>query len=281
MAPVSLMAGKTVAITGASAGIGLETAKALSAMGAHIIAIVRDPAKADAALANVAHDTVVADLYSLAAVRAAGAEIRKRCSRLDVLINNAGGIHGARELTVDGFEKTFALDHLAAFLLTYELKDLLAASAPARIVTVSSAAHRMASFVWDDLATMQRWRGQNAVYGTAKLCNIWFARESARRLAAQNVTSNSLHPGAVASNFGQTGSALYRTVAKLARPLLKTVAQGARTSVFVASSPQLEGASGLYFANEKPTKPSRWARDDREALKLWRLSEQCCGVTWA
>ena len=204
MAPVSVMAGKTVAITGASAGIGLETAKALSAMGAHIIAIVRDPAKADAALANVAHDTVVADLYSLAAVRAAGAEIRKRFSRLDVLINNAGGIHGARELTVDGFEKTFALDHLAAFLLTYELKDLLAASAPARIVTVSSAAHRMASFVWDDLATMQRWRGQNAVYGTAKLCNIWFARESARRLAAQNVTSNSLHPGAVASNFGQT-----------------------------------------------------------------------------
>jgi retinol dehydrogenase-12 len=281
VAPVSLMAGKTVAITGASSGIGLETAKALGALGAHIIAIVRDRVKSDTALANVSHDTVVADLYSLAEVRAAGAEIRTKFSRLDVLINNAGGIHGARELTVDGLEKTFALDHLAAFLLTYELKELLAASAPARIVTVSSAAHRMASFTWEDLATMKRWRGATTVYGSSKLCNIWFARESARRLAARNVTSCSLHPGAVASNFGQTGSAFYRIGTKLAKPFLKTVEEGARTSVFVASSPTLEGASGLYFANEKPAKPSRWARDDREANKLWELSEQLCGVTWA
>ncbi|CAN5629158.1 SDR family oxidoreductase [soil metagenome] len=281
MKAVSLMAGKTVAITGASSGIGLENAKALGAMGAHIIAIVRDRDKADAVLAELAHDTVVADLYSLAEVRAAGSEIRSRFSRLDVLINNAGGIHGERELTIDGIEKTFALDHLAAFLLTYELKDLLAASAPARIVTVSSAAHRVASFTWDDLATMKRWRGSTSVYGSSKLCNIWFARESARRLAAKNVTSCSLHPGAVASNFGQTGSAFYRIGTKLAKPFLKTAAEGARTSVFVASSPALEGASGLYFANEKPAKPSRWARDDREALKLWQLSEQLCGVTWA
>ncbi len=281
MSRVSLMTGKTVAITGASSGIGLETAKALGAMGAHIIAIVRDRAKADAALADVAHDTVCADLYSLAEVRAAGSEIRRRFSRLDVLINNAGAIHNTRELTVDGFEKTFALDHLAAFLLSYELRELLAASAPARIVTVSSAAHRMASFAWDDLATMKHWRGATAAYGAAKLCNIWFARESARRLAAHNVTSCSLHPGVVASNFGRSGSAFYRIATKLAAPFLKTTEAGARTSVLVASSPTLEGASGLYFVNERPAKPSRWARDDREAGKLWELSEQLCGVTWA
>ncbi len=275
------MTDKTIAITGASSGIGLETAKALGAQGAHIVAIVRDRVRADAALAGVPHTTVVANLYSLAEVRTVAAEIRQRIEKLDVLINNAGGIHGARELTVDGFEKTFALNHLAAFLLTYELKELLIASAPARIVTVSSGAHRMASFAWDDLATMKHWRGASAAYGTSKLCNIWFARESARRLAAHNITSNAVHPGAVASGFGQTGSALFRLGAKLARPFLKTTEEGARTSVLVASSPKLEGASGLYFANEAPAKPSRWARDDHEAQKLWELSEQLCGVTWA
>src|SRR3569623_445987 len=173
------MTGKTVAITGASAGIGRETARGRAARGARIVAIVRDRAKAAAALAGIAHETVIADLYSLAEVRAAGAEIRRRFARLDVSINNAGCVLAERELTVDGFEKTFALDHLAGFLLTYELKDLLAASAPARIVTVSSAGHRVAAFRWDDLATMERWTGPTAVYGAAKRCNIWFAREAA------------------------------------------------------------------------------------------------------
>ena len=277
---MGVMTGKTVAITGASSGIGLETARGLAARGARIVAIVRDRAKADAALAGIEHETVIADLYSLAEVRAAGAEIRRRFARLDVLINNAGCVHAARELTVDGFEKTFALDHLAGFLLTYELKDLLAASAPARIVTVSSAGHRFASFRWDDLATMERWTGPTAVYGAAKLCNIWFAREAARRMARANVTSCSLHPGAVATNFGATGPWVYRVGIRLVRPLLKTAEEGARTSIHVASAPELEGASGLYFADCAPTKPSRWARDDHEAKKLWELSEQLCGVTW-
>ena len=136
--------------------------------------------------------------------------LRRRFARLDVLINNAGGVHAQRELTVDGFERTFALDHLAGFLLTYELKDLLAASAPARIVTVSSAGHRFASFRWDDLQTMDHWTGPTAVYGAAKLCNIWFAREAARRMARANVTSCSLHPGVVATSFGNTGPWIYR-----------------------------------------------------------------------
>ncbi|HEX7701634.1 MAG TPA: SDR family NAD(P)-dependent oxidoreductase [Kofleriaceae bacterium] len=276
------MDGKAVAITGASSGIGLETARGLAAMGARIIAIVRDKAKAEAALADIPHDVVVADLYSLGEVRAAGAEIRRRFSRLDVLINNAGAIHFKRELTVDGFEKTFALDHLTPFLLTYELKDLLAASAPARVVTVASAGHRFASFHWDDLATMKHWTGSPGVYGASKLCNIWFARESGRRMSRANVTSCSLHPGTVGSGFGQqSGSRLIKFAAPFVKPFLKTTEQGAATSVFVASSPTIEGASGLYFVDSKPAKPSRWARDDHEAVKLWELSEKLCGVTWA
>src|SRR5580693_6597099 len=141
------MDGKVVAITGASSGIGLETAKGLARLGASIVAIVRNRDRAKAALAGVPNlEIVTADLYSLGEVRLAGAEIRRRLSRLDVLVHNAGALHGERELTVDGFEKTFALDHLAPFLLTYELRDLLVASAPARIVTVSSMGHYFASF---------------------------------------------------------------------------------------------------------------------------------------
>jgi NAD(P)-dependent dehydrogenase (short-subunit alcohol dehydrogenase family) len=274
------LAGKTIVVTGASSGIGLETARALAAMGARIVAVVRNRDKA-AAVLPAKTELVIADLYSLAEVRRAAAEIRATCDRVDVLVNNAGLIHATRELTADGFERTFALNHLAAFLLTYELRELLAASAPARIVTVSSMGHKFARFEWDDLATMTRWKGQTAVYGASKLCNIWFARESGRRMSPKNVTSSSLHPGGVASNFGSSGGALFRFGTALAKPFMKTVEQGARTSIYLASSPEVEGASGLYYVNCKPTKPSRRARDDASALRLWELSEKLCGVTWA
>ncbi|HEY1814200.1 MAG TPA: SDR family oxidoreductase [Kofleriaceae bacterium] len=278
---MGVMTGKTVAITGASSGIGLETARGLAGLGARIVAIVRDRERAQAALGELGDvEIVTADLYSMGEVRLAGAELRRRVSRLDVLVHNAGAIHGVRELTVDGFEKTFALDHLAPFLLTYELRELLAASAPARIVTLSSMGHRFASFHWDDLATMERWPGAIAAYGAAKLCNIWFARESARRLAGKQVTSNAVHPGTVASGFGRTASPVMRLAMRLGRPFLKTPAQGARAPIYLASSPELEGASGLYFTDSKPAKPSRWARDDHEAKRLWTYSEQLCGVHW-
>ena len=279
---MGVMTGKTVAITGASSGIGLATARGLAKLGARIVAVVRNRERAREALAELGDvEIITADLYSMGEVRLAGAELRRRVSRLDVLVHNAGAIHGSRELTVDGFEKTFALDHLAPFLLTYELRELLAASAPARIVTLSSMGHRLASFRWDDLATMERWPGATAAYGAAKLCNIWFAREAARRFSAANVTSNAVHPGAVASSFGSTGSWLFRAATRAARPFLKTVEQGARTPIHVASAPELEGASGLYFADEKPAKPSRWARDDNEARRLWSYSEQLCGVQFS
>lgn len=281
------MQGKTAVVTGASSGIGLETVRALATMGARVMMVVRSEQRGQDAIAKIRAtapdaklELVLADLYSLAEVRKAGGELRSRCDRIDVLVNNAGLIHNQRELTVDGFERTFALNHLAGFLLTYELRDLLAASAPARIVTVSSMGHRFARYDWDDIHTMTIWRGETAVYGVSKLCNIWFARESARRLAGKRITSNALHPGAVRSNFGASGSWLFKYAAKVAWPFMIGVERGARTSVYLASSPDVEGVTGEYFVRRRAKAPSARARDDGEARRLWELSERLCGITW-
>ncbi len=282
------MQGKTVVVTGASSGLGLETARVLAAKGARIVMVVRNEQRgqdAIAAIRTTAPDAtlelVLADLYSLAEVRKAGAEILKRVDRLDVLVNNAGLIHDQRQLTADGFEQTFALNHLSAFLLSYELRDLLAASAPARIVNVSSMGHKFARFEWDDIHLMTKWKGETAVYGTSKLCNIWFAKESARRLASKGITSNALHPGGVASNFGASGSWLFKYGTKIAKPFLLTTEQGARTSIHLASSPDVAGVTGEYFVKCAIATPSRRARDAANARKLWELSERLCGVTWS
>lgn len=281
------MHGKTVVITGASSGIGLETARALAGQGADLALVVRSRERGEAAIAAVREtapaariELVLADLYVLAEVRRAGAELRERYPRIDVLVNNAGLIHEHRELTSDGFERTFALNHLAAFVLTYELRDRLVQAAPARVVTVASMGHLFARFDWDDLATARRWRGGTIVYGTSKLCNIWFARELARRYRGHGLTSNALHPGAVATSFGATGSWLYRKGAKLAAPFLLTPAEGARTSIYLASSPEVERVTGEYFVRGKIAQPSRQARDDASARRLWRLSEELSGIEW-
>jgi retinol dehydrogenase 12 len=280
---------KIVVITGASSGLGLETARALAAQGHRIVMVARNRAKAEAAAAALRAskpagvegdvDIVLADLYAMAEVRRAAAEIRALVPRVDVLVNNAGLIHDRRELTADGLERTFALNHLSAFLLTYELREHLTENS-GRVVTVSSNGHRYSYFRWHDIATMERWPGGILVYGTSKLCNIWFAREAARRLAARGVTSNSLHPGAVATSFGASGSLVMRVGTRLARPLLLTAEQGARTSIYLASSPEVAGVTGEYFARCKVTKPSRQARDDDSARRLWELSQQLTGVTW-
>jgi NAD(P)-dependent dehydrogenase (short-subunit alcohol dehydrogenase family) len=279
---------KTAVVTGASSGIGLETARGLARNGMRVAMVVRNRAKGEAAIENIKADVpaaqlelVLADLYSLAEVRRAGAELVAKLPRIDVLVNNAGLIHDHREFTVDGFERTFALNHLAGFLLTYELRDRLIASAPARIVTVSSMGHKFQRFSWDDLATMNDWKGSSLVYGASKLCNIWFAKESARRLAGKGVTSNALHPGAVASSFGATGSLLIRMGTKLAKPFLLSVPDGAKTSIYCASSPDVEGVTGEYFARCQIATPSKQARDEASAKRLWELSEKLCGVTWA
>jgi NAD(P)-dependent dehydrogenase (short-subunit alcohol dehydrogenase family) len=149
------------------------------------------------------------------------------------------------------------------------------------VVTVASFGHNFARFDWDDLHTMKRWRGETAVYGASKLCNIWFAREAAKRFTGTRVTSNALHPGAVASNFGASGSWLFKYGTKLARPFLLSSEQGARTSIYLASAPEVDGVTGEYFVKCKVKQPSKQARDDAQARKLWELSERLCGITWS
>jgi retinol dehydrogenase 12 len=279
---------RTVLVTGASSGIGLETARGLAAQGAKVVMLVRNAGRGEAAIAEIRKtvpdarlELVLADLYTMSEVRRAAAEIRQRYDRLHVLVNNAGLIHTGRELTTDGLERTFALNHLAAFLLTYELRELLAASAPARVVTVSSMAHRFASLDWEDLPYRNKGYSETWVYGTSKLCNIWFAVESARRFAGRGVTSNALHPGAVASNFGASGSWLYRAGTKLARPFLINTVKGARTSIYLASSPEVDGLTGKYFVRCREKAPSKNARDPEMAAKAWELSEKLCGLAWS
>ncbi len=282
------MKGKTVVITGASGGIGLETARGLAKQGARVAMVVRSMQRGEAAIAEIKKtvpdaelELVLADLYSLAEVRSAGAAVRAKHGTVDVLINNAGMIHASRELTVDGFEKTFALNHLAPFLLTYELRDALVKASTARVVTLSSGGHNMQYFTWEDLATRNRWMGQTLVYGASKLCNIWFAKEAARRFAGTGVTSNAVHPGVVATGFGQTGSKLLQLGAKLVKPLMLTMEEGARTSIYVASSPEVAGVTGEYFYKSKVKTPSTRAQDPGEARKLWELSERLCGISWS
>jgi retinol dehydrogenase-12 len=279
------MQGKRVVITGASGGIGLETARGLAAKGAELVMVVRSQARGEAAIAEirktapqVVASLVLADLSRMADVRRAGAHIRDRYPRVDVLLNNAGGLHGTRELTDDGFEKTFAINHLAYFLLTRELRPVLVASAPARIVSVSSDAHKFGKLDLDDLQWEKRPYRQLEVYGVSKLCNILFARELATRLAGTGVTSNSVHPGLIASDFGREGKGAYRMILPLLRLVAGSVEKGARTSIWLASAPEVEGVTGKYFHKCKERQSSKDARDDELARRLWAKTEQLLGT---
>jgi NAD(P)-dependent dehydrogenase (short-subunit alcohol dehydrogenase family) len=279
------MHGKTVLVTGANQGIGKAAALALARQGARVIIVARNAHKGRAAIADIEAATgsrevelVVADLSSQAEVRRAAAEVRSRHGRLHVLVNNAGVYVPERHVTVDGFEETFAVNHLASFLLTAELIDLLRSSAPARIVNVSSEAHRHARMQWDDLQFAQRpyraWRA----YGQSKLANVLFTYELARRLEGTGVTANALHPGVVGSGFGQTYGGAMSFLVKLARPFLLTPEQGAATTVYLASSPEVEGVTGKYFAKCRPVRSSEWSYCEKAQKKLWALSEEMVRV---
>ena len=274
------LSGKTCLVTGATSGIGKVTARELAGMGARVVFTARDARKADAVKSEIARavpkamlEVIQVDLSSMRAVREAAADYRRRFTRLDLLVNNAGAIFWKREMTVDGLERTFATNHLAYFLLTRELLDLLKASAPSRIINVASNAHRRGRIHFDDL---QLERGYSAwgAYGQSKLANILFTRELARRLHGTGVTANAVHPGGVATSFGRSGSGWMDLLYRLAAPFLLSPEKGARTTLYVGTAPELENHSGGYFAHSSQATPSPEAQDDDSAKRLWEESER-------
>ena len=282
---MSDMQDKLCLITGGTAGIGKATAQGLASMGATIIITGRNQEKAAdtvAQLKALTHndkiDFLVADLSSQKEVRRLADEFKQKYSRLDVLINNAGGVFAKRKTTVDGLEYTFAFNHLAPFLLTNLLLDLLKKSAPARIVTVSSAAASNGKVDFGDLQAEKRY-GSFGAYSNSKLENVLFSNELAQQLEGTNVTSNALHPGFVASDFGKNNPGMMSFVIGLLRPFAISTEQGAATSIYLASSPAVEGVSGKFFSKSAQAKPpSALAQDKSAASKLWEVSQKLTGL---
>jgi NAD(P)-dependent dehydrogenase (short-subunit alcohol dehydrogenase family) len=279
------LAGKTVLVTGANAGIGRETARGLARLGAHVVLASRSLERGEAARKDVARDVpgdrlevMRLDLALLADVRRFARDFRSRHARLDVLVNNAG-IHTAhRQVTSEGFESTFVTNHLGHFLLTHELLPLLKAAAPARVVNVASEAHRGGRIRFGDLQMERRWSGV-AAYCQSKLANVMFTAELARRLDGTGVTANAVHPGSVRSNWARgPESGFLRTVVGLATPFLLTVEKGAENPIFAASSPDLDGVSGKYLVRKRERAPSRRAQDVEAQKRLWDESARLAGL---
>ncbi|HEU4412674.1 MAG TPA: SDR family oxidoreductase [Polyangiaceae bacterium] len=271
------MKGQTCVVTGASGGIGRETARALASRGARVVLVCRDRAKGEATRAELGAgggevDLELCDLSSQASIRELAGRLERAHARIDVLVNNAGLIIPKRTTTADGLEATFALNHLGYFLLTTRLLDLLRASAPARIVNVSSEAHRRAALDFDDLQS-ERSYGAVDAYCRSKLANVYFTYELAERLRGSGVTANCLHPGVVASGFGRHEPGLLRVLATVARPFLIDEAKGAKTSVYLASSPEVEGVTGKYFVREREKRSSPASYDVGARKRLWEASE--------
>ena len=280
------MSGRTVLVTGGTGGIGRATAAGLAALGATVAITGRDPARTAAAAAGIAAETgnpavtgFAAELSSQAGVRDLAAAVLASYPRLEVLVNNVGGYWAHRHLTADGLERTFALNHLAPFLLTHLLLDRLTASEPARVVTVSSGAQAMGRLDFEDLQSERRYSGQ-AAYNASKLANVIFAFELARRLGGTGVTSTVLHPGVVRTSFGaEDQTPLFAALSHLVRPFMKTPARGAETSIYLASSPDLDRVSGAYFANRRAKKANKLAYDPATAARLWQVSAELTGIT--
>jgi NAD(P)-dependent dehydrogenase (short-subunit alcohol dehydrogenase family) len=284
MQPTAAMQGKVCLVTGATSGIGLVTARELARKGAHVVLAGRNPTRCADAVRHVREQTgsrtvesLVADLSSRQQVRDLVRQFRERHSRLDVLVNNAGGISFTRRETVDGLEMTFAVNHLAYFLLTLSLLDLLRAGAPARVVNVASAAHRRAVLDFDDLMGKRHYGGWRA-YCRSKLANLLFNSELARRLEGSGVTANALHPGWVATNFGGGGGWRGWLLRSVAGCFALGPEEGARTVVYLASAPEVAGVSGGYFVRERPRLPSLAARDEAAARRLWQISLELAAV---
>jgi NAD(P)-dependent dehydrogenase (short-subunit alcohol dehydrogenase family) len=287
------MKGKVVVITGATSGLGQVAAENLAGMGARIVQVARNRERGEAALKRLnelgpglIHTIHYADMSLLKEMRRAATEIAAAEQRIDVLINNAGAMFSSRHLTEDGLEQTFALNHMAYFVLTQGLQERLMASAPARVVNTASDAHEAAALDFTDLQSAETYARRNflewmryggpgfKVYGRSKLCNILFTRELARQLADTRVTANSWHPGFVATRFGDQSGGLISFSIRIAKRFALSPQQGAETLVYLASSREVEGITGRYFHRCRPATPSREAQDDAMAERLWTETAQ-------
>lgn len=269
------MRGKVCLVTGSNSGIGKETALGLARLGATVVMVCRDQSKGEAAQAEIKQksgnpsvDLLIADLSSQQSIRHLAQVVIARYPQVHILVNNAGMSPSHRAVTIDGIEKTLAVNHLAPFLLTNLLLDHVKASAPARIVTVASAAQNAIDF--DDLQNEKRYSVWE-VYGQSKLANILFTYELARRLEGTGVTANCLHPGVVSTNLARDLNPLFRVMARL---FFTSAEKGAHNSIYVASSPEVEGKSGKYFVKQREARSSAASYDTASAQRLWRISEQ-------
>jgi NAD(P)-dependent dehydrogenase (short-subunit alcohol dehydrogenase family) len=283
MAEIPPMRGKVVVMTGATSGIGRIAVERLAAMGARLVLVARDRSLGDAMLAGLAaatpggsHAVHYADLSRLAEMHRVAGEIAAAEPRIDVLVNNAGAVFAQRAVTADGLERTFALNHMAYFVLTAGLLDRLIASAPARIINTASNAHRHGHVDFGDLQSTGSYRAFS-VYGTSKLCNILFTRELARRLSGRNVTANSFTPGFVATRFGLNAGGLLGFGMRFARLFAKSAEEGADTLVYLAASPDVASVNGAFFYQGRPGKLTAEAQDDASARRLWLESERIAG----
>jgi NAD(P)-dependent dehydrogenase (short-subunit alcohol dehydrogenase family) len=274
------MAGRTVLITGGTAGIGLATAVGLAAMGAHVAITGRDPERTRAAAGTIRAvglgraDGFVADLSSGRQVRSLADQVLRSLPRIDVLVNNVGGYWNTRHVTPDGFEHTFALNHLAPFLLTNLLLDRLQAGDQGRVVTVSSNMQAFGRVDFDDLQGERAYSGARA-YNQSKLANLLFSYELARRLGGTAVTANALHPGVVSTDFGAADPGrLQQLATPVMRPLMKSPRRGAATSIHLASAPDLSQVTGGYFVNGRLRRSSRRSHDRAAAARLWQVSAE-------
>jgi retinol dehydrogenase 12 len=278
--------GKVFLLTGATGGIGKAAALDFARRGAALTIVGRDRAKTDrvrqeleAASGNGEIQMLVGDLSRLADVRAVAEAFRARSGRIDALVNNVGAVFTSRQLTADGYERTFALNHLSYFLLTSLLLDLLRRTPGSRVVSTSSGAHRMGRLDLSDVARCERGYATYRAYGDSKLANILFTRELAKRLKGTGVTANCIHPGWVSSGFGLNNPGLGAKVLKVAAPLLaRTPEKGAQTLVWLAASHEAAPYNGEYFHDKRVASTSPLARDAELAQKLWALSEQLCGI---
>ncbi|HYL39413.1 MAG TPA: SDR family oxidoreductase [Bryobacteraceae bacterium] len=278
------MRGKVVVITGGTSGIGSVAAETLAGMGARIVLVARDQARAEAELVRLRakapgspHSVHLGDLSRLEDMRRVGREIAAAEPRIDALINNAGALFSRRTLTADGLELTFATNHMSYFVLTELLRERLLASAPARVINTSSDAHKGARIDFADLQSARDYSGFK-VYGRSKLCNILYTRELARTLAGTGVTANCLHPGFVATRFGDQSGGLLSPAVRLAKTFAISPEKGAETIVYLASSDDVAGVSGEYFYKCRPATPTQEARDDAAARRLWQESERLAGL---